>query len=371
VILAELPLAHLTHLPSPATDMTSSRLQKLADVIDEAFLNGSFAEVCGPSYVVQDSRLTPEEAGACDRKACRHAAAGFEPATNSVIFYRPTWRQSPSLHRPLQADGVYCTDKLSWLAHTLGHEMVHAIVHHACPEARKHPAYQDDNGHGPIFLQLNKHIFGHDTARYKAGWGRLRPQLKVQPLQAIPALQQQESEQQEGWQSDGGSSPGWPSQQQQQQQQQWGEGQLQGPDQQLLSVADLLAGPPTLLQQQQRVERSSSGSCEQKLQSHSWQQHRASLQQQQQAHAGDASSSDASSTGSRESGDSSSSSSQTGISPYSSSKLAAIRSHMLQQRQQQELLHQQEYAALGSVGVDGLCGASGAARMRPRAWWSW
>lgn len=351
--------------------MTSSRLQKLADVIDAAFLNGSFAEVCGPSYAVQDSRLTLEEAGACDRKACRHAAAGFEPATNSVIFYRPTWRQSPSLHRPLQADGVYCTDKLSWLAHTLGHEMVHCIVHHACPEARKHPAYQDDNGHGPIFLQLNKHIFGHHTARYKAGWGRVRPQLKVQPLQLTHALQQKDSEQQEAWQSGGGISPALPPQQQQQ----CGIGQLQGPDQQLLSVADLLAGPPNpqyaaSKQQQQRVERSSSSSREQELHSHSWHQHRAILQQQQQAYAGDASSSDGSSMGGQQNGDSSSDS-QKGISPYSNSKLAAIRSHMSQQRQQQELLHQQEHTALGAVGADELCGVSGTARTRPRVWWSW
>lgn len=163
--------------------MTSRRLQQLANVIDATFLSGSFAEVCGPSYVVQDQRLTAEQAGNCDLRSVRHSTAGFEPATNSVIFYRPCWRKGPSMRSPLQADGVYCTNKLSWLAHTMGHEMVHCIVHHACPETRGKQAYVRNHGHGPVFLQLNKHIFGHDTARYKPGWSRLRPHLTVQPLQ--------------------------------------------------------------------------------------------------------------------------------------------------------------------------------------------
>lgn len=93
----------------------------------------------------------------------------------------------------MQADGVYCTNKLSWLAHTMGHEMVHCIVHHACPETRSMQSYMQNHGHGPVFLQLNKHIFGHHTTRYKAGWGRLRPHLRVQPLQVTHSLGQQDS----------------------------------------------------------------------------------------------------------------------------------------------------------------------------------
>lgn len=60
-------------------------------------------QVCGPSYAVQDSRLAPDEAGAgCDRRACRHATAGFEPSSNTIFFYRPSWRRAPSLYCPLQ-----------------------------------------------------------------------------------------------------------------------------------------------------------------------------------------------------------------------------------------------------------------------------
>lgn len=95
----------------------------------------------------------------------------------------------------MQADGVYCTNKLSWLAHTMGHEMVHCIVHHACPETRSMQSYIQNHGHGPVFLQLNKHLFGHHTTRYQSGWGRLRPHLRVQPLQATHSCEQQDTEQ--------------------------------------------------------------------------------------------------------------------------------------------------------------------------------
>jgi hypothetical protein len=65
-------------------------------------------------------------------------------------------QRKPSLKRPVQADGVYCLSKLEWLVHAMGHEMVHCIVHNACPTAREYEAYKVDNGHGPIFMRLNK-----------------------------------------------------------------------------------------------------------------------------------------------------------------------------------------------------------------------
>lgn len=176
------------HLHIPAhvcisSDMTPRRLRQLADIIDAKFLNGSLSKVCSPTYAVQDSRLTPEEVGYYDKRSCSQATAGFEPATNTISFYKPSWHKQPSLSCPVQADGVYCTNRLQWLAHTLAHEQVHCIVHHACPQARASKAYTASHGHGPIFVSLNRHIFGHDTVRYKVGWGRLRPSLHVQPLQ--------------------------------------------------------------------------------------------------------------------------------------------------------------------------------------------
>lgn len=56
----------------------------------------------------------------------------------------------------VQSDGVYCFSRLEWLCHTLGHEMIHCIVHNACPQSRDMLAYAYDNGHGPVFRRLNR-----------------------------------------------------------------------------------------------------------------------------------------------------------------------------------------------------------------------
>lgn len=127
--------------------MTPRRLRQLADRIDDIFLDGSFAQVCSPCYAVQEARLTPSEAGDCDAKAVCHATAGFEPSSNTIMFYRPAWQHQPSLRMPVQADGVYCSNKLEWLAHTMAHEQVHCIVHHACPQTSRMQAYVANHGH--------------------------------------------------------------------------------------------------------------------------------------------------------------------------------------------------------------------------------
>jgi hypothetical protein len=75
-------------------------------------------------------------------------------------------QRKPSLQRPVQADGVYCLSKLEWLVHAMGHEMVHCIVHNACPVARECDAYKADNGHGPIFMRLNKWVATEESNRW-------------------------------------------------------------------------------------------------------------------------------------------------------------------------------------------------------------
>jgi hypothetical protein len=69
--------------------MSPARLARLAQLIDTAFLDGSFAAVCGPpAYEVRDQ--PPDAAstpGLSARAACR-AVAGFEPDSNTIIFFR-------------------------------------------------------------------------------------------------------------------------------------------------------------------------------------------------------------------------------------------------------------------------------------------
>ncbi|WIA41340.1 hypothetical protein OEZ86_004935 [Tetradesmus obliquus] len=136
------------------SELSPGKLQVLATLIDKTFLNGSFAKACKPKYAVQE-RLSGNVTNLSET-AVLNAVAGFEPDSNTLIFFKKGWQRKPSLRRPVQADGVYCLSKLEWLVHALGHEMVHCIVHNACPKAREYDAYKTDNGHGPIFMRLNK-----------------------------------------------------------------------------------------------------------------------------------------------------------------------------------------------------------------------
>jgi hypothetical protein len=83
-------------------------------------------------------------------QACRYLTCAW------LLCVLAAMQRKPSLKRPVQADGVYCLSKLEWLVHAMGHEMVHCIVQNACPKAREYDAYKADNGHGPIFMRLNK-----------------------------------------------------------------------------------------------------------------------------------------------------------------------------------------------------------------------
>eukprot|EP00878_Enallax_costatus_P038292 GHUV01043485.1.p1 GENE.GHUV01043485.1~~GHUV01043485.1.p1 ORF type:complete len:220 (+),score=34.49 GHUV01043485.1:67-726(+) len=152
-------------------DLTASNIQRLAERIDKAFLHGSFKQVCRPRYLVKEE-LTGEVQGLSETAAC-NAVAGFEQDSNTLIVFRKGWQREPSFEKPVQSDGVYCFSRLEWLCHTLGHEMIHCIVHNACPQSRDYLAYAHDNGHGPIFRRLNRHIFGHSATIYKHGWSRL------------------------------------------------------------------------------------------------------------------------------------------------------------------------------------------------------
>ncbi|KXZ45134.1 hypothetical protein GPECTOR_58g583 [Gonium pectorale] len=95
-----------------------------------------------------------------------------------VVFWRQVWDAlSPTVGRPVRLDGVVCTSKLSWLAHTLGHEMLHAMIFGMCgPYARDAPRNMSLEGHGYNFLVLNWYILGHRGHMYDIkGWKPPKP----------------------------------------------------------------------------------------------------------------------------------------------------------------------------------------------------
>jgi uncharacterized membrane protein YgcG len=66
--------------------------------------------------------------------------------------------------------------RLEWLAHTLGHEMVHAIMEGACPEDQRagSAVMNATGGHSLVFRRLNRHLLGHAGASHEwaAGWSK-------------------------------------------------------------------------------------------------------------------------------------------------------------------------------------------------------
>ncbi|KXZ45659.1 hypothetical protein GPECTOR_52g58 [Gonium pectorale] len=81
---------------------------------------------------------------------------------NTVYVNFNRWKESISETNPMLFEGSVCRSKLETLAHTLGHELVHAVVLNFFPRIdSSSPAYLPDDKHGPIFMFLNKRLFGH------------------------------------------------------------------------------------------------------------------------------------------------------------------------------------------------------------------
>ncbi|GLC69152.1 hypothetical protein PLESTF_000795600 [Pleodorina starrii] len=81
---------------------------------------------------------------------------------NTIFVNANRWRESISAENPMNFEGALCTSKLEALAHTLGHELVHAVVLNFFPAMdAASAAYLPDDKHGPIFMLLNKRLFGH------------------------------------------------------------------------------------------------------------------------------------------------------------------------------------------------------------------
>jgi hypothetical protein len=98
-------------------------------------------------------------------------AQGFLAHTDDdggLALNRPRWDKAIGPSAPVNCEGVVCTSRLQVLMHTLGHELVHAVVLRAFPDIdAASPAYLPDDRHGPVFALLNLHLFGHSSTAFE------------------------------------------------------------------------------------------------------------------------------------------------------------------------------------------------------------
>ena len=59
---------------------------------------------------------------------------------------------------PVDSDGVICHHRLHWLAHVMGHELIHVLVDRLCGRN-----YAGHDGHSMYFMRLNNRIMGHSS----------------------------------------------------------------------------------------------------------------------------------------------------------------------------------------------------------------
>ncbi|GFR44721.1 hypothetical protein Agub_g6045 [Astrephomene gubernaculifera] len=137
-------------------DVTSEQLQALCLAVEQTFLGGLLS-----AQIRKSRRPRLQVELAVDPRDPHSWLSGLHE-DNTIYINANRWRESISDVSPLDFEGTLCSSKLEALAHALGHELVHAVVLNFFPEMdATSPAYIPDDKHGPIFMLLNKRLFGH------------------------------------------------------------------------------------------------------------------------------------------------------------------------------------------------------------------
>eukprot|EP00198_Chlamydomonas_reinhardtii_P012790 XP_001702127.1 predicted protein [Chlamydomonas reinhardtii] len=137
-------------------DVTPEQLQALCDAVEAEFLGGLLAE-----QVRRAGRPRIRVVLGVDPRDPYSWLSGLHE-DNTIFVNSNRWREEVSQDNPLVFEGALCRSKLEALAHTLGHELTHAVVLNFFPAMdASSPAYTPDDKHGPVFMWLNRRLFGH------------------------------------------------------------------------------------------------------------------------------------------------------------------------------------------------------------------
>ena len=158
VAAATLDLAHGADFDP--LGMQPQQLQQLCALVDQHFLGGLLAQ-----QVARAKRPPLRLVLGRDARNPHGWLSGLHP--DNTIYVNadsPRWSADAGVTEtaPLEFEGTLCSSRLEALAHTIGHELAHAVVLNFFPKVdAASPAYLPDDRHGPIFQLLNKRLFGH------------------------------------------------------------------------------------------------------------------------------------------------------------------------------------------------------------------
>lgn len=125
---------------------------------------GSSEQAAAQQQQVQAAAAPNPPLGFRTVDAPRSGWIAYFDESGAVMVNRPRWDKDVSRAAPLNCEGVVCTSRLAVLAHTLAHEIVHAIVFYAFPDIDAgSAAYTANDRHGPVFALLNRQLFGHTS----------------------------------------------------------------------------------------------------------------------------------------------------------------------------------------------------------------
>lgn len=137
--------------------ITIQRLRRLITLIDEVFFHSSFRTRLAHVGHTLNIELVPD------------LSPVLEPWSMMIRYPVPNHEllrinldKVNGTVLPVAHDGVLCTTRLQWVAHTVAHELMHVIIAAFCGEQ-----YKGNGGHGYYFRTLNKRVYGHSDNIYE------------------------------------------------------------------------------------------------------------------------------------------------------------------------------------------------------------
>ena len=140
-----------------ANFMTIDRLNSLLALIDKYFFRNTLRawfQAIGRPFTFQIANIGNGVAARAQIPLPNQAAIQFD---SNVIL---------QTQMPVVMDGTHLNERLHWVAHIMGHEIIHHIVRWNCGQT-----FMGLGGHGNYFRLLNNRIFGHSANYYVFGQG--------------------------------------------------------------------------------------------------------------------------------------------------------------------------------------------------------